>query len=104
VYIIGFVGFIFGGLYWLLNKPPSSIPIKKLLHRWHTIYPDYKNDWERGPCTQVYINSDNEIRGKVVKTHEGLYLATMWNGYRKEFVYESDAKKSVEEYRVRIVK
>ena len=73
--------------------------------RWHSVYPDYKGDWDRGKVTLVYqYISDNQIIGKVVKQDDGLYRATMWNGSYKDFIYEHEAKKSVENYQPRIYK
>lgn len=82
------------------KKPPEPS-----VYVWRHIYPDYKGDWDRGKVTNVYCNvKTNDIRGKVVKTDEGLYLATMWNGQYKEFLYEHEAIKSVEEYKPRVHK
>jgi hypothetical protein len=80
-------------------------PPKPIQYVWRNIYPDYVNDWNRGRCTLVYINPlNNSIRGKVIKTDEGLYLATMWNGMTKECLYEVDATESVENYTPRVYK
>lgn len=80
-------------------------PPKPIHYVWRNVYPDYKGDWNRGRVTLVYIDPEtNNIRGKVVKTEEGLYLATMWNGQHKECMYEQEAIKSVEEYKPRVYK
>ena len=84
------------------NEPEPTEPIQ---YTWHYIYPNYKGDWEKGRVTRVYINcKTNDIRGKIVEQEDGLYLATMWTGQYKEFIYESEAIKSVEEYKPRVIK
>lgn len=83
----------------------SKPEIKPIQYTWRYIYPDYRGDWDRGRVTNVYCDIEtNDIRGKVVKQDDGLYLATMWNGQYKEFIYESEAIKSVEEYKPGVYK
>lgn len=97
--VIFICAFVYAGLK-DKNNPPEPIH-----YVWRNIYPDYKGEWDKGNCTLVYVDAKtNVIRGKVVKTNEGLYLATMWNGQYKEFIYEYEATKSVEEYKVRVYK
>jgi hypothetical protein len=102
-FVVSFVVFIFGGLYFLLNS--TEKPTEEIHYVWRNIYPEYVNDWNKGKCTLVYVDPKNNwIRGKVVKTDDGLYLATMWNGATQEFIYENDATKSVENYKPRVYK
>ncbi len=86
----------------------SSIVDNKKLptqYVWRNVWPDYKGEWERGRVTSVYLQQDtNEIRAKVVGQSDGLYLATMWNGQDKEFMFDYEAKKWVEEYKPRVYK
>ena len=97
-----FLGVIVGGLiagYCDWKNPPSP---ESLVKRWQSVYPVQKDEYR---VTQVYqYVSDNQIIGKVVKQDDGLYRATMWNGSYKDFIYEYDATKSVENYQPRIVK
>ena len=81
-------------------------PVKESIkYAWHFIYSDYRGDWDRGRVTSVYYNQKtNDIYGKVLKQDDGLYRATMWNGQYKDFIYENDAIKSVEEYKSRVLK
>ena len=84
------------------KNPPTKEDLEK---RWHTIYADYKGDWDRGRATLVYYYAKSgDIIGKVVKQEDGLYRATMYNGNYKEFIYEHEATKSVENYKPRIIK
>ncbi len=80
-------------------------PPKPIHYTWHNIWPDYKGEWEKGHATKVYCNpKDYEIRGKVVRQSDGLYLATMYNGDNKEFMFENVAVEWVEQYKPRIYK
>jgi hypothetical protein len=101
-FVVSFVVFIFGGLYFLLNhtKKPS-VPAGNYV--WRTIpRPEYNHHREN---TQIYYDSETlNIRGKVTHQEDGLYLATMWNGYYKEFEYLSMAKDAVENYKPRVYK
>lgn len=82
------------------KNPPKSIH-----YIWRAIWPDYKGEWERGNATEVYCEQyTQDIRGKVVRQKDGLYLATMWNGEDKEFIMDYEAKKWVEQYKARIYK
>jgi hypothetical protein len=84
------------------KKRPVEESIK---YAWHFIYPDYRGDWDKGRVTRVYYNQKtSDIRGKILKQDDGLYRATMWNGQYKDFIYETDAIKSVEEYKSKVLK
>jgi hypothetical protein len=92
---------LFGGIYFILNKKPKTPEYVKPNSVWKQVY----RDFPIGTWTNVYIDTeDNFIRGKVVKTDEGLYRATMWNGATQEFFTEQDAIKKVEQYRSRVYK
>lgn len=85
---------------YLNHEKPT--PIKYV---WRHVWPDYKGEWQKGRVTSVYLRQDtNDIRGKVVGQSDGLYLATMWNGSSKEFMFEYEATKWVEEYKPRVYK
>lgn len=80
-------------------------PPKPTVYAWRYVYPEYKGEWERGKVTSVYVEQyTNNIRGKVVVQDDGLYLASMWNGHDKEFMFEYEATAWVEEYKPRIYK
>jgi len=80
-------------------------PPKPIHYIWRHVWPDYKGEWQKGRVTSVYLRQDtNDIRGKVVGQSDGLYLATMWNGSSKEFMFEYEATKWVEEYKARVYK
>lgn len=80
-------------------------PPKPRQYTWRNIWPDYKSEWERGDATNVYIDmADNDIRGKIIRQSDGLYLATMYNGDNKEFLFDFDATKWVEQYKPRVYK
>lgn len=80
-------------------------PPKPIYYVWRHVWPDYKGEWQKGRVTSVYLRQDtNDIRGKVVGQSDGLYLATMWNGSSKEFMFEYEATKWVEEYKARVLK
>lgn len=83
----------------------SENTTKQIHYTWRHVWPDYKGEWQKGRVTSVYLRQDtNEIRGKVVGQSDGLYLATMWNGSSKEFMFEYEATKWVEEYKARVYK
>lgn len=103
--IPGILIVIFLGI-WLFDVYLNwKFPQKPITYVWRNVWPDYKSEWERGSATSVYIDlADNDIRGKIVRQSDGLYLATMWNGDDKEFLFDFDATKWVEEYKPRIYK
>ena len=93
-------GHVFYAIIYDLKNPP-----KPRQYTWRNVWPDYKSEWERGDATNVYVDLlDNDIRGKIVRQSDGLYLATMYNGDNKEFLFDFDATKWVEEYKPRIYK
>lgn len=99
IFVYGF-GILIYSTYYDWKNPP-----KPIYYVWRHVWPDYKGEWQKGRVTSVYIRQDNnEIRGKVVGQKDGLYLAKMWNGSSKEFMFEYEATKWVEEYKARVHK
>ena len=98
---IGFVIIVvLSTIIWNKKQPVEE----SIEYTWHIICPDYRGDWDRGRVTRVYYNQKtNDIRGKIVKQDDGLYRATMWNGQYKDFIYETDAIKSVEDYYKKVI-